>query len=1159
MAAIEDFIPVYPRMDDPHIQSIITSKQEFREVAATAFEATPEKGKLYKHQQFFVRLMRMSDRVLNIQEPGTGKTCAFFGVTEYYRSRGEYERVFILERGPNLLEEVRNQLIYRCTAGQYIPTARTTDRGRRVRITRSLSDWYDFQTYGSFANALREMSDDEIIARYSRCIFIFDEAHNIANGGLDASMYIDDDDEDDNGRSHKENKKIYEQIYRLTRLIRNSKIAVITATPMINRVEEIVPLVNLLITPDQEPMPSPSNDRYKTISLEELEPYIRGKVTFVRALESSAHPLYMGMSLPGTFVAKTREGQVQVEHQTIIYPVEMGDLQAQAYRHYIHNPGAFSRNLIQSATFSFPNGEIGGSIKAKPDANATGLTRYVEGTITRSYNWQLTPDPVFMAWPYRGEHVNFASWLYNNGDTSNLARLSQIFRYIVEIERVDRPVDVGGVVYPYGRPGCAFIYIESLAGGGGILLILILQLFGFALFSDYNAMVGDAANRTRRIAPGLAKRPRVALITSELPLAQQAAILELFNSDENVDGEYIKILIGSKVTRDGISVYHCMRAHMVIPSWHSSGMIQAINRVLRASGHDAWKKKRIAEAVTMGMTEAEAAARLDIKVEIYRYSAFTTDERGQRVSIHENMYKTAEEKEYYNRRIFRMLKICAVDAQLNRARNFLPASKNWTIECDYSTCEYEPFDPLPEDAPVDYSTYDIMYSDEIVEEVLHKIVEIVSQSGHARIETLYDMLPTYRRLFIDRAIGRLAEEKVPTTNAFGLVSYVATDGELVYTQREYPVDRYPDGAMLHKDISIYSRNIVGVLIRNLDEDLRPSIDMGPIYESLDEIVDAARVLVQQMISSGQVPAEIAQYPAEQQFEYMFQGQLQAQIRTYLASLPYEARIKVAEEMIERISDPATPNHPADVAIYERFKYYISRVSEPVDKIRKVNKNYPAKTPDVVWIHSLDILRFGITSHATTSDFLNRKNVKIYNPNERLGWRNPLSYERVAYLDLMNESVKEMLAPFERKLAYGTLYQDGKFRIRDRRAENEGAMFDRRREKRGFECIAAPYKSIVLIAYEEGIDRHEYQQWVHAAARQDPMIGNKAALLNYITVECSLNNRDDIAVTFTDDQVHYFYFIVLKVKSQGQGGEKVKAYLCNSLFNHFLSTGALLDA
>ena len=95
----ENFIPVYPTQDDPDIQYKISTKKEFLDVSASPKEVL-SKGKLYKHQQAFLRYMRQMDRMINIQSVGTGKTCAMVALAEYYNENpGRFKHVYVLESG----------------------------------------------------------------------------------------------------------------------------------------------------------------------------------------------------------------------------------------------------------------------------------------------------------------------------------------------------------------------------------------------------------------------------------------------------------------------------------------------------------------------------------------------------------------------------------------------------------------------------------------------------------------------------------------------------------------------------------------------------------------------------------------------------------------------------------------------------------------------------------------------------------------------------------------------------------------------------------------------------------------------------------------------------------------------------------------------------
>lgn len=60
---------------------------------------------------------------------------------------------------------------------------------------------------------------------------------------------------------------------------------------------------------------------------------------------------------------------------------------------------------------------------------------------------------------------------------------------------------------------------------------------------------------------------------------------EIFNRPENWDGSVIKVIIGSRVMRDGVDIHHAVQTHITIPEWRIPGFIQAQHRGIRSSGH----------------------------------------------------------------------------------------------------------------------------------------------------------------------------------------------------------------------------------------------------------------------------------------------------------------------------------------------------------------------------------------------------------------------------------------------------------------------------------------------------------------------------------------------------------------------------------------------
>ena len=129
---LDDLVYTYPRYNQPGFQTLITSKEEFRETSSGVSEPVPRRGELFKHQKYLQRLMRQYDNQLVVWRTGTGKSCGVISVSEYYKcvagaledmrndSTVPYKHAYVLVKGPSLVEEFKYQLVCKCTDGDYI-------------------------------------------------------------------------------------------------------------------------------------------------------------------------------------------------------------------------------------------------------------------------------------------------------------------------------------------------------------------------------------------------------------------------------------------------------------------------------------------------------------------------------------------------------------------------------------------------------------------------------------------------------------------------------------------------------------------------------------------------------------------------------------------------------------------------------------------------------------------------------------------------------------------------------------------------------------------------------------------------------------------------------------------------------------------------------
>ena len=454
---LDQLVYSYPEVSRENFQTLISAKKEFQEVSGQVKEPAPRKGELFRHQKFIQRFMRQYDSQFIIHQVGTGKGCAVISVAQHYKAvleslenlrndntHAPYKRAYILVKGQTLIDEFKYQILCKCTDGDYITPQivnSKTDRARKSNITRSIGRFYEIQTYGTFAKKLLEMSDQQLHNTFDNTIIIVDEVHNInpeQAGGIEkihpksgVIYYTKKKKNKKTGEIEEkivENRLIYDQLWRLFHTAQPRKAIIMSATPMINEASEIGPRLNLILPEDRQ-IPNDLNYHYTTV--DELEPYYRGHISYVRALDTGAITEYQGELIQATYyldeidevvasededededsdeerdilnpTAKKRDlAQLQAiqkssgkigdgtPSQMVVYPTVMSKKQNSVYqiaqndpealRPDSENPGAFNDLERQTANFVFPDNSSG----------SAGFRKYVEKVGNR---FRATPD-----------------------------------------------------------------------------------------------------------------------------------------------------------------------------------------------------------------------------------------------------------------------------------------------------------------------------------------------------------------------------------------------------------------------------------------------------------------------------------------------------------------------------------------------------------------------------------------------------------------------------------------------------------------------------------------------------------------------------------------------------------------------------------------------
>ena len=203
----------------------------------------------------------------------------------------------------------------------------------------------------------------------------------------------------------------------------------------------------------------------------------------------------------------------------------------------------------------------------------------------------------------------------------------------------------------------------------------------------------DADEVQRSIRPNIEVQPRYAIISKDTPPSERSAIFELYNSKENMHGDYIKVIIVSPVGQYGINLFSTTNVDFYAPVWTPTELYQATNRVFREVAYIDLINEMVNENINRGIDVPRN--KLVIPVKIHLYAAYTRNSNGEYTpTADEGAYLAAESKDKPIRRIMRIGRQLSVDCQIQYNRNVRPdIDRDGTPVCDYEECEYVCADP----------------------------------------------------------------------------------------------------------------------------------------------------------------------------------------------------------------------------------------------------------------------------------------------------------------------------------------------------------------------------------------------------------------------------------------------------------------------------------
>ena len=1023
-------------------------------------------------------------------------------------------KTYVLVKGKTQVNEFRYQLVCRCTRyyeEQLVNIKSNTDQ--KTKITNAIKEYYKVSGYRKFINSvlkkypnfLTDMEQQESALReFDDSIFWIDEAHNLIL--LDETI---------NDKDAHTKDVVYAIIKIILQGARRSKTIITTATPAINATADFTSMCNLVLPPDgiipedydlstvsdislavhfpqlaRQYLPTlndpvalhdallplremsreelnpyfvgqiPLDTNYETITMDELNAYLQGRITYVRTLDNAVTPQFMTNS--------GYDGPIPPLDTKLFY-IWMSPFQTAHYnmayeQSKTSNDGVYNSSR-QASDFVFPDGTWGNNIndRGKIVEEAPAVLTDIE---QQEANLRVVPSA-------KSAKEGTNKYIIRSKKGSKFTITNEFRRLIPDLDSIYQySAKYYAICYNIENiPGSHFVYGDYVTGSGTVVLAALLELLGYQRFSEQTSIFSDEdrfnpqeytpfcppddtiKRKQRRVRNNFIKRPRYALITGKDDEKNFPLIMEAMNSYANRHGEYIKVLITSRIGRDGINVYNVRAIHIIGAAWNYAAIYQSLFRGLRATSH---------YDLIEELTPDDEGVLPDLLVQIFLYAAVASNylernqsqsdrwinERPDIESIDVKMYQVAEAKDKKIRMVMRMLKELAVTCQIFHERNVRNPQYNNTSDCDYQLCDYPCFDDNP--LEIDYHNYDLKYSDQDIESTITIIVPYLSVVPAITYSQLKDLtashLPRNGRYLL-AALERIIDERREIIDRRGFSRFLHYHGDTYYLS-----DEYYSGTSGNVALSWYSYNLLindDISFEELTH-LRAEHDLKIDYNELGRNMYSPEVF-RNYINGFNIDIQVSLL--EEAITAVIKGMTGNRLYNMILA-NYESYVYPLHEPMEMLTEEAARLSHIQLAHGEQGLTDEFRVRRYTNS--ELDKIVFDESAPIVYVHNLYGLTPTPANYASNSRYSKGEGrLRILVPREavyHLGWRDVLVYEYQVYNMLIQRAIRDK-SQFYRKTftdLFG-IVQNGVFKIVDLANQQKEAATSARHVKTGRQC------------------------------------------------------------------------------------------------------------
>jgi|TARA_B100001971_G_scaffold96406_2_gene89136 superfamily II DNA or RNA helicase len=610
----------YPITTDSEFNKKIYQKKEFQinkqaEINVDKFEdiqeeLCPNKNKnfnLQSHQKLIKSYLSHNtyyNGLLIFHGTGTGKTCSSITIAESYKTlvaENSKKVLVILSKSvkSNFIREIHDVArgYNQCTGADYLNYEFFSSMDKKKKSVLSLIDkYYDLMTFGKFRNEIIKELETYSIDKYqfnqpipaalikwidlifSNRVIIVDEVHNLKKYKTDKDeeitleKYEDDEDISENSVKKIKDFKPYDALELILKYSRNVKLVMLSATPMYHKPREIISLFNLLLINDDY-------DRIDVADIFENDNIKDEESRNTLRIISQGYVSYVRTENPYTF-AKRHYPDSEPIHSFVNNKIE-------------------KLKKIYKIKKTIRNNNYSDIIKVIPCEMSVKHDKF--------YKLRITAGDMLTKLIQ-----------YGNYGVLDVDRISQKKLILSELLDKEKSISckLGKLIYNILHNisnGTYFIFSYYIKHGTQVLAqallangisLVVVNSNGKIVFADaktIKGLLGHSYNQPTKDEQICYKdgkkrseyknnmhefKPMTFVcIIGKIEENVRDNIITAFNSDSNKYGLDIKIMLGSSVFKEGISLLNVRQIHILEP-WHNRSRIeQVIGRGIRHCSH----------------------------------------------------------------------------------------------------------------------------------------------------------------------------------------------------------------------------------------------------------------------------------------------------------------------------------------------------------------------------------------------------------------------------------------------------------------------------------------------------------------------------------------------------------------------------------------------